>query len=249
MCYVVPDNNRFPQAFLSHRSQMSVLWRRWFVSIILHIRHPALRSLTPSHHKAIAQLLNLLDTLPHRTHLTPPVLCRHIRQDLKRAPELLDVTHDVTSPLTSQLARLGCRHSRKTHQFTKDIENAVNVVVGRESNVGWHCGLGLRRGDEGLVAEVVCEREGLNEFFQAAKGGGVAVTVDVLQIGGNAVEKFGDFFKACVHILLNVRWEVFVEMLDSVACEQLLTKIDGILIELTSEGQKCYSLVSNCSNL
>jgi hypothetical protein len=53
-----------------------------------------------------------------------------------------------------------------------------------------------------------------------------------LQIGGNAAEKFGDFFKACVHILLYVRWEVFVEMLDSVTCEQLLTKIDGGLIEL-----------------
>jgi Mn-dependent DtxR family transcriptional regulator len=70
-----------------------------------------------------------------------------------------------------------------------------------------------------------------------------------LQIGRNAVEKFGDLFKACVHILLNVRWEVFVEMLDSMTCEQLLTKIDGGLIELTSEGQKCYNLVSNCSNL
>lgn len=98
------------------------------------------------------------------------------------------------------------------------------------------------------MAEVVCKREGLDEFFQAAKGGGVAVTVDVLQIGGNTVEKFGDFFKACVHILLNVRWEVFVEMLDSVTCEQLLTEIDGGLSELTSEGQRCYILVSNCFN-
>lgn len=75
------------------------------------------------------------------------------------------------------------------------------------------------------MTEVVCEREGLDEFFKASKGGSVAVTVDVLQIGGDTAEKFGDFLKTSVYVLLDVRWEVFVEMLDSVLCEQTFTEI------------------------
>ena len=75
------------------------------------------------------------------------------------------------------------------------------------------------------MTEVVCERESLDELFKASKGGSVAVTVDVLQIGGDTAEKFGDFLKTSVYVLLDVRWEVFVEMLDSVLCEQTFTEI------------------------
>ena len=71
----------------------------------------------------------------------------------------------------------------------------------------------------------MCKREGLNEFFKTSKGRSVAVAVDVLQIGADTAEKFGDFFKTSVYILLDVRWEVFVEMLDSVICEQTFTEI------------------------
>jgi hypothetical protein len=86
-----------------------------------------------------------------------------------------------------------------------------------------------------LVAEVVCEGEGLDKFFKASEGRSVAVTVDVLQIGGDTAEKFGDFFKTSVYVLLDVRWEVFVKMLDSVICEQTFTEISQ-LEKLTSEG-------------
>ena len=88
--------------------------------------------------------------------------------------------------------------------------------------------MGLCGRDEGLVAEVVCEREGLDEFFKASEGRSVAVTVDVLQIGGNTAEKFCNFLKTSVYVLLDVRWEVFVEMLDSVLCEQTFTEIGGL---------------------
>ena len=78
------------------------------------------------------------------------------------------------------------------------------------------------------MAEVVCEREGLDEFFKASEGISVAVTVDVLQIGGDTAEKFCNFLKTSVYVLLDVRWEVFVEMLDSVLCEQTFTEIGGL---------------------
>jgi hypothetical protein len=92
--------------------------------------------------------------------------------------------------------------------------------------------LGLCGGDEGLVAEIVCEGEGLDEFFKASQGRGVTVAVDVLQIGSDTAEEFGDFLKTSVYVLLNVRREVFVEVFDSVTCEQTFTEID-ILDELS----------------
>lgn len=75
------------------------------------------------------------------------------------------------------------------------------------------------------MAEVVCERESLDEFFQTAEGKGVAIAIDILDIWCDSFEEFRDFFEACIHVLLDVRREVLVEMLDSVVCEQTLTEI------------------------
>lgn len=77
------------------------------------------------------------------------------------------------------------------------------------------------------MAEVVCERQRLDEFFKASQGRGVAVAIDILQIGSDSAENFGDFLKTSIYVLLDVRREVFVEMFDSVRCEQAdFTEID-----------------------
>lgn len=81
----------------------------------------------------------------------------------------------------------------------------------------------------------MCERESLDELFETAEGEGVAIAIDILDIWCDSIEELGDFFEACIHVLLDVRREVLVEMLDSVMCEQTFTVILRLVLG-TSEG-------------
>ena len=71
----------------------------------------------------------------------------------------------------------------------------------------------------------MCERESLDELFETAEGEGVAIAIDILDIWCDSIEELRDFFEACIHVLLDVRREVLVEMLGSVMCEQAFTLI------------------------
>lgn len=46
--------------------------------------------------------------------------------------------------------------------------------------------------DESLVSEVVCEREGLDEFFETTKLPGVSIAVDGFKFGNNSLEASRD---------------------------------------------------------
>jgi hypothetical protein len=43
------------------------------------------------------------------------------------------------------------------------------------------------------VAEVVCKRESLDEFFETTEGKGVTIAIDILDIWSDSIEEFGDF--------------------------------------------------------
>jgi hypothetical protein len=64
--------------------------------------------------------------------------------------------------------------------------------------------------NEGLMPEVMCKREGLDELFEAAHGRLIAISVDGLQVWRNGSQKLGDIGKSCIYVFLDIGRKLLV---------------------------------------